>query len=159
MDFLDHFRCTGFALFPGSKKEEQFLLENKDVGQKCSSFIILPHTPDYSQDDIRRLLNEKYSKFTGTLKQVEYEKFNSSFVMKDWPENVPFMQPGRFSQKRIKTVMEAMSGIEFESFQENIEIIQEADDSSTEVKGTDEAFLPDPNDDIEASTVIHVQYI
>ena len=102
-------------------------------------------------------------KFTGTLKRVEYEKFNSSFVVKGWPENVPFMQPGRFSQKRINAVMEAMPGIGFENVQENIAIVQEANDSSTtEIQETDEAFLPDPNDAIEAavaSTVIDAQCI
>ena len=52
MDFLDQFGCTGFALipntpdglvFPGSKEGEQFLLENKDVGHRFSSFISMSH--------------------------------------------------------------------------------------------------------------------
>ena len=91
-------------------------------------------------------------KFTGTLKRVEYEKFSHSFVVKGWPEDVPFMQPGRFSQKRIDKVMEAMPAIEFEKVQENLTVIQEAVQASTEALGTDEAFLPEgPNDDVEAS--------
>ena len=84
-------------------------------------------------------------------------------MVKGWPENVPFMQPGRFSQKRINAVMEAMPGIGFENVQENIAIVQGANDSSTtEIQETDEAFLPDPNAAIEAavaSTVIDAQCI